>query len=53
MLLALLILVAGRLGGADGGPTLALEAVRIIGGVAEPPAVGGDPEPGGGIETVR
>lgn len=52
MLLALLILVAGLLGGADGGPLLALDAVRIIGGAADPGRVG-DPELGGGNETVR
>lgn len=52
MLLALLILVAGLLGGADGGPILALDAVRSIGGAAEPGIVG-EPELGGGKDTVR
>lgn len=52
MLLALLMLVAGRLGGADGGPMLAVDTVRISGGVADPGMVG-EPELGGGIDTVR
>lgn len=55
MLLALLILVAGRLGGADVRPLLlAVDTVRgIIGGVAEPASVGDEPVLGAGIETVR
>lgn len=53
MLLALLILVAGLLGGADARPLLAVDTVRIIGGVAEPGIVGEVPKLGGGIETVR
>lgn len=52
MLLALLILVAGLLGGADGGPLLVPDAERIIGGVAELRIVG-EPELGGGNDTVR
>lgn len=61
MLLALLMLVAGRLGGAlagpPGGPALAVEAVRSIGGSAEPgdPTKGGVPAPsdGAGVVAIR
>lgn len=56
MLLALLILVAGRLGGALGGPpALAVEAVRSIGGGAEPggPAPIGGESAGPGVELMR
>lgn len=60
MLLALLMLVAGRLGGAlaapPGGPVLAVEAVRSIGGAAGPgePPIGGVPPPsdGAGVDAV-
>lgn len=59
ILLALLMLVAGRLGGAEGGPPrLAAEADRAIGGIADPPggaSMGGVPEPSGGagVDPVR
>lgn len=64
MLLALLMLVAGRLGGAEDGPPgpagpilLAVETERNIGGGTEPagPGTGGDAPPsvGTGVEPVR
>lgn len=61
MLLALLMLVAGRLGGALAGPPgmplLGVEAARSIGGGAEPgdPPMGGVPAPseGAGVVAVR
>lgn len=53
MLLALLILVPGRLGGPDPGPTLPFDTERLIAGGAARPLIAGGAEAGGALDPEK